>query len=379
MRKKKMIYSLGILIFIFMVLLSGCRLGPKTETIIIPNSEADYNEDQSSQPFQVNKIYRLPDDFTNSGQILGWTSYNSILASYRKNSMEQVMLKRLTYPYEQSEILQEIKTDTSEIELSPNGKYICEIQSGTKGIIKLISIDTGNETEVEEINSLGPMYVQDIAWSSNGKYLSYLVMDPRENGDKNLRLYDIDSQSYKKYKLKGNLSKNILDLNISDDGRSVLLTAIQNNTTERYILLGTTTEEGEFQIQYEHQIGLEQSSWINNNQFAFIGTDLTLYEYDLRNGELAVLLDNVSSFVLSHDKRSIAYTLYGQDIIYAGRIQGKNILFKEPVYHGILPVSMYWNLDNKSLVIYGQKQFSPTPVTKTDDFTVGQAFIIEFH
>ncbi|MBN3523014.1 WD40 repeat domain-containing protein [Paenibacillus apiarius] len=378
MKKKRFILSLGILSLMLM-LLSSCNLGPKTETIIIPSKEEEHTEDQGSRPFQVNKIYRLPDDFTSAGQLLGWTSTNSVVASYRKSSTDRMMIKRLTHPYEQSEFVPGIHMEVPDMQLSPDGKYICEI-SKSRVVLNLISLENGKETEVAKINSLEQLFVQDVAWSGNGRYLGYLVVDPRDNGVTSLGVYDAETQSSKTFKLKGIPSGNtILKINVSDDGRSVLLTTFQYDQSgeKNYIMMGTNTGEGEIEIQFEHQIGREQNAWINNNQFAFLGIDGTLYEYDRRNGELSVLLDKVGNFKFSHDKKSIAYSLYDQDIIYAGKIQGKNVLYNEPVYRGILPSYIYWSLDNNSLLIHGQKLFSPSQMTQTDS-TVGQSFIIEF-
>ncbi|MFP3381062.1 hypothetical protein SB767_32590, partial [Bacillus sp. SIMBA_069] len=67
------------------------------------------------------------------------------------------------------------------------------------------------------------------------------------------------------------------------------------------------------------------------------------------------------------DKKSIAYSLDGENIIYVGKLQGRNVLYNEPVYHGIVPTNMYWSLDNKKLFIQGQT-----------DSTEGQSFILEF-
>lgn len=379
MKKKRFILSLGILSLMLM-LLPSCNFGPKTETIIIPSREEDHTEDQGSRPFQVNKIYRLPDDFTSAGQLLGWTSSNSVIASYRSSPTERMKIKRLTHPYEQSEYVPGVHVDVPDVQLSPDGKYICEISRTAKGeALKLISLQDGKETEAAKFRFSDQMILVDAVWSSNSKYLGYLVSDLQNNGVHSLRLYNIETRTSKTYKLKDTPSgKPIMKINVSDDGRSVLLTALQyNKPEEKYIMMGAITERSEVEIQYEHQIGGQQNVWINNNQFAFLGTDGTLYGYDRRNGELSVLLDKVGNFRFSHDKKSIAYSLYDQDIIYAGKIQGKNVLYNEPIYRGILPSHISWSLDNKSLLIHGQKLFSPSQMTQTDS-TVGQSFIIEF-
>lgn len=378
--KKRYLLGLGILSLMPM-LLSGCNFGPQTETIIIPGKEETYTENQDSRPFQVNKIYRLPEDFTSAGQLLGWTASNSVAASYRENWRDHLKILRLTVPYEHGEFIPGVQLNETDVQLSPDGKTVCEIsRTGSSVVLKLISLEDGKITEVGKFNFSEQQYMQAAAWSSNSRYLAYLMIDPREDEVNNVRLYDIETQSFKNYEIKGIPSgMTMMNLNVSDDGRSVILTAFQYGHSEekRHLLMGTTAGEAEINIQYEHQIGREQIAWINNNQFAFLGSDGTLYEYDLRNGELTVLLDKVSSFAFSHDKKSIAYTLYDQDVVYAGKIQGKNVVYNEAVYHGILPSHIYWSLDNNSLLIQGQKLFSQSQMTKTDS-TDGLPFIIEF-
>lgn len=381
MKYKRFILWLGILSLV-LLLLPGCNSGPQTETIIIPGSDELSTDDQETRPFQVQKIYRLPDEFINAGRLLGWSSSSSVVASFKNMSLPgHMMLKRLTYPYEKSEQIPGIQPDNSEIKLSPDGKHISEIStSASETTLKLISLADGKKSEVAKFRMRDQLFLQDIVWSSNSKYLAYLVIDPSEGGDDSLHLYEMGTQTSKTYQLKGfpkGERDTLLSINVSDDGQGVLFTVYPHDQPGKtYMMMGAIVGS-DVKLQYKHRIGREENAWITNDQFVFLGTDGTLYEYDRRNGELSVLLEKVGSFKFSHDKKSIAYSLYDQDIIYAGKLQGKNILYNEPVYRGVLPTEMYWNFNNSSLFIYGQKLFSPSQITHTDSID-RQSFIIEF-
>lgn len=56
-----------LVLSLVVLLLSGCGSEPKTETVVIADSNEVSSTDQSSRPFQVQKIYRLPDRFANRG------------------------------------------------------------------------------------------------------------------------------------------------------------------------------------------------------------------------------------------------------------------------------------------------------------------------
>ncbi|WP_230877411.1 hypothetical protein [Paenibacillus polymyxa] len=71
-----------LVVSLVILLLSGCGSEPKTETVVIADSNEVSSTDQSSRPFQVQKIYRLPDRFANRGQLLGWSSGDAIIASF---------------------------------------------------------------------------------------------------------------------------------------------------------------------------------------------------------------------------------------------------------------------------------------------------------
>ncbi|MGG4454108.1 hypothetical protein [Brevibacillus porteri] len=369
MRNKNFILMSGALSLLF-TLLSGCSAGPQTETIIISSNEEINNVDQASSPFQVKKIYRLPYEYISSGQLLGWSSSDSVVASFKTGSIrEGIELKRLTYPFKQSQIIPKIKMGGYQMILSPDGKHLSTISMSNSGVsLKVLSLEDGKETEITTFSN--HMYIQDVSWSDNSRYLGYLTIDPSGREKDSLRLYDMESRTSMIYELKDFARGDTpISINVSDDGRGVLFTMFPEHidqSRKRSILLGEMTDK-KVEKQFTRPFGGKQNAWINNDQFVFLGYDGTLYEYDRRNGALSVILERVSTFRLSHDKKSIAYSLDAENVIYAGKLQGRNVLYNEPVYHGIVPANMYWSLDNKKLLIQGQT-----------DSTEGQSFILEF-
>ncbi|AUS24686.1 hypothetical protein ACT3XG_02380 [Paenibacillus polymyxa] len=358
-----------LVVSLVILLLSGCGSEPKTETVVIADSNEVSSTDQSSRPFQVQKIYRLPDRFANRGQLLGWSSGDAIIASFGAMTiLKRGTLERLTYPYEQSKVISEIDKVTSNTILSPDGKYICEVSpSSSETTLKLISLQDGKEKEIDRISTRNESYVQYVSWSSNSSYISYLVENLVDHGDDSLYIYDVGSQTSSKYQLKGILKEDtLLSVNLANDGRSVLLQLFGAKQGQKKVLTLGKVSGKNIEFQYERQIGGDSVAWMNNDQFVFLGTDNSLYEYDQRNGELSVILEKVLDFEFSPDRKNIAYTVYDQNVTYVAKVQGRNILYNEPVYRGIVPTHMYWNPNNKSVLLQGQKQLDSSQTAPTD-------------
>ncbi|MDN4080341.1 hypothetical protein QYF52_20640 [Paenibacillus polymyxa] len=358
-----------LVVSLVILLLSGCGSEPKTETVVIADSNEVSSTDQSSRPFQVQKIYRLPDRFANRGQLLGWSSGDAIIASFGAMTiLKRGTLERLTYPYEQSKVISEIDKVTSNTILSPDGKYICEVSpSSSETTLKLISLQDGKEKEIDRISTRNESYVQYVSWSSNSSYISYLVENLVDHGADSLYIYDVGSQTSSKYQLKGILKEDtLLSVNLANDGRSVLLQLFGAKQGQKKVLTLGKVSGKNIEFQYERQIGGDSVAWMNNDQFVFLGTDNSLYEYDQRNGELSVILEKVLDFEFSPDRKNIAYTVYDQNVTYVAKVQGRNILYNEPVYHGIVPTHMYWNPNNKSVLLQGQKQLDSSQTAPTD-------------
>lgn len=374
MKNKQFMLWSGVLL-VLIILISGCAPGFRSETIVIPSKEDNYSDDQGSQQFKVKTIYRLPQ----SDQLLGWSAPETVIGLFRKmnkTERESLNLQRFTKPYEKPEMLQRIEDNMAFLELSPDGENIFGMTTSAQGAsLKLISLPDGKETEVASFSANQQLFLQDGSWSNNSRYVCYLVIDAAKRGKASVGVYDIESGTLKTYWLKNfNTENTLTGVNISDDGSSVLFTMFLFGQSGRNnsIVMGTINES-EINVQYEHKTGSQQNAWLNNDQFVFLGTEGTLYVYDSRNGELAVLLEKVGSFEFSRDRKNIAYSLYDDDTIYAGKLRGKNVLSEESIYHGSVPSQIYWSPDNNSLLIYGRKS-APMGISSPYE----QPFIITF-
>ncbi|MDQ4711237.1 WD40 repeat domain-containing protein [Bacillus subtilis] len=356
MKNKRFIILSGILL-ISLIFVSSYNMGKRSETIIIPNKEeSQIDDDQKSDSFQVKKIYRLPQ----ADQLLGWSSSNSVVGFFKGNDTTEGKaqhLQNVSYPFEKPETLQSIDRNTSNLKLSPDGKSIAGLtMSSNKITLNLISLTNRNKKEVASFSSSKNAFVQDISWSNNSKYICYLVIDTAKSDQTAVNVFNIDSGTLKTYPLKNVDEKDSLTaVSISDDGHSLLLTMLQG---QQYRIMTGTISGDSITIQNKRQISpYGEPVWLNNDQFVFLGIGETLYEYDLRNSELSVLLENVAVFTISNDRKKIAYSLYDKDNTYAGKLQGKNVLYAEPIYHGTSPSEIYWSPDGSNLLVYEQNRY----------------------
>ncbi|AIQ46501.1 hypothetical protein R70723_11945 [Paenibacillus sp. FSL R7-0273] len=366
----------GILLLI--MLLSGCRAGVHSETVIIPDDGETEQASQSSSSFQVKAIYRLPDHYTNDGYWLGWTSADSLAGAFKTaGTTESFNLIRLTSPYEQGENIKAV-SDKTQLELSPDGKYTAEISSSnTVTSLKVVSLKNGEETEIASFGSGGLQYLQDISWSGNSRFLSYLVLNASDSGKSSIYLYDLQTNTTKQYLLRDiEQGDTLLSINVADDGRGVLFTLFEADRPGKTVLMSGRMTDPDIKIMYTRETVEEQNTWISNDQFAFLGPDGTLYEYDQRNSELSVILENVAAYKLSDDKKIIAYSPQGEDAVYVGKMQGRNVVYREPVYHGMMPSDMFWSTDHTKLLLQGASSYA-NPFTGQYDSSRGPSFIIE--
>ncbi|QHM17907.1 hypothetical protein C7M30_01555 [Bacillus subtilis] len=376
MKNKRFIILSGILL-ISLIFVSSYNMGKRSETIIIPNKEeSQIDDDQKSDSFQVKKIYRLPQ----ADQLLGWSSSNSVVGFFKGNDTTEGKaqhLQNVSYPFEKPETLQSIDRNTSNLKLSPDGKSIAGLtMSSNKITLNLISLTNRNKKEVASFSSSKDAFVQDISWSNNSKYICYLVIDTTKNDQTAVNVFNIDSGTLKTYPLKNVDEKDSLTaVSISDDGRSLLLTMLQGQ--QYRIMMGTISGDS-ITIQNKRQISpYGEPVWLNNDQFVFLGIGETLYEYDLRNSELSVLLENVAVFTISNDRKKIAYSLYDKDNTYAGKLQGKNVLYAEPIYHGTSPSEIYWSPDGSNLLVYQQNRYTSMENSSARFFD-DRSYIISF-
>ncbi|MEC1442068.1 WD40 repeat domain-containing protein [Bacillus subtilis] len=376
MKNKRFIILSGILL-ISLIFVSSYNMGKRSETIIIPNKEeSQIDDDQKSDSFQVKKIYRLPQ----ADQLLGWSSSNSVVGFFKGNDTTEGKaqhLQNVSYPFEKPETLQSIDRNTSNLKLSPDGKSIAGLtMSSNKITLNLISLTNRNKKEVASFSSSKDAFVQDISWSNNSKYICYLVIDTTKNDQTAVNVFNIDSGTLKTYPLKNVDEKDSLTaVSISDDGRSLLLTMLQG---QQYRIMTGTISGDSITIQNKRQISpYGEPVWLNNDQFVFLGIGETLYEYDLRNSELSVLLENVAVFTISNDRKKIAYSLYDKDNTYAGKLQGKNVLYAEPIYHGTSPSEIYWSPDGSNLLVYEQNRYTSMENSSARFFD-DRSYIISF-
>ncbi|MFQ8009834.1 WD40 repeat domain-containing protein [Bacillus velezensis] len=349
MKTKQLIIWSG-LILIFVTFAASYNVRKQSETIIIPNKEVNQSEVQKSGSFHVKKIYRLP----KVDQLLGWSASNTVVGYFKGNDKTERLashpIQRLSFPFEKPETLQTIESNTADIKMSPDGKNAVGLTISTDRItLNLMSLTNRNKKKIGSFSSNKGAYVQDISWSNNGKDICYLVIDPAKNGKTAVNVYNTDSGTLKTYPLNEiDEKESLIAASISDDRCHLLLTMLHGQ--QKRIITGTITNDG-IVIKNKHQTSYGEPVWLNNYQFLFLGTGGTLCKYDLRNSELSVLLENVDVFKISNDRKRIAYSLYGKDNTYAGRLQGKNILNAEPIYHGTSPSEMYWSPDGKNLLI----------------------------
>ncbi|WP_413359949.1 WD40 repeat domain-containing protein [Bacillus subtilis] len=376
MKNKRFIILSGILL-ISLIFVSSYNMGKRSETIIIPNKEeSQIDDDQKSDSFQVKKIYRLPQ----ADQLLGWSSSNSVVGFFKGNDTTEGKaqhLQNVSYPFEKPETLQSIDRNTSNLKLSPDGKSIAGLtMSSNKITLNLISLTNRNKKEVASFSSSKDAFVQDISWSNNSKYICYLVIDTAKSDQTAVNVFNIDSGTLKTYPLKNVDEKDSLTaVSISNDGRSLLLTMLQG---QQYRIMTGTISGDSITIQNKRQISpYGEPVWLNNDQFVFLGIGETLYEYDLRNSELSVLLENVAVFTISNDRKKIAYSLYDKDNTYAGKLQGKNVLYAEPIYHGTSPSEIYWSPDGSNLLVYEQNRYTSMENSSARFFD-DRSYIISF-
>ncbi|NGZ75141.1 WD40 repeat domain-containing protein [Saccharibacillus alkalitolerans] len=386
MNNKKTVFLLAA-VCVLSVLFSGCGSGMKTATIVMSDGTDEPGiGGRKFESFHIADIYRLPESFTRNERILGWSASGGVLAFAReRDETGAAMINRIAFPYEQSDTLRRVKPDTTEGVLSPDGRFIAETPSSasrTSSALQIVSLANAQTTAIPTSAMPSPAFIQNFGWSDNGRYLVYLTVDPSGGGDARVGVYEVSSGKARVYRIDGSdeavEGRTLLSADVSDDGRSVLLTAFKKSRNDdKEVLLGTVRGNA-IEIVYTHSIESEHTEWIGSDQFLFLGTEGTLYQYDRRNGALAVLLEKVDSFALSQDESRIAYSLYDQETIYAGKMQGKNVLYNEPVYHGLLPELLTWSPDDSgNLLIYGSKLYASQSYAPGD--TEGrQAFVIRF-
>lgn len=373
-KRFKLCYALAV------ILLTGCASGLQSETVIIPGAEPDQAVDEGSRPFQVKTIYRMPES-KDEGALLGWSSSESVIGlSYETGAADvaKLILERFSPPYDRADQLFEVQMNKLSYQMSPNGKFVSGIAKTEEGVfLQLIAYPGGEVESLEATTDANQeLWFEEPTWSGNSRFVSYMVMESNKR-QSSIGIFDTEAESARVYRLKG-LETEALPFKVivSDDGKMALI-VLDEYGHGRRIAMGAVNGNA-IDVQYEHEIGTDQAAWLNDDQFVFLGTEGTLYVYDRRNHELSILLEKVDSFEFSQDRKYVAYSQNGENTIYAGKLQGKNILSAEPIYHGVIPSKMYWGPDHRRLLVNGRKNYSKEQGPVAIEPTEHQPFIIEF-
>ncbi|SDX16273.1 hypothetical protein [Paenibacillus sp. CF384] len=342
------ITSLVCAFFVLVVLLTGCMRNLKSETILIPDSEEEDAGLSDSQPFVVKTIYRLP--LSNEKSSYGWSGAQTV----DRVSTIGLAHERFAPPYSESEKLP-VLTDDASIQadgLSPAGGYVSGYSSTRDGLSLWIISLTDHGKKLVQTVQFSRLGTGRLMWSGTDDYVSYVGMD--DNGDY-IGVYDTKLGTQKHYSIPDwNRSYSIQSVMISGDGRNVCIMKEENGYSG--LLIGSWQGD-HFEQQYEHRISHDtRPAWLSNDQAAFVGTDDTLFVYDLRTAEINVLHDRVGSFALSSDRKWIAFTT-DQVAIKAAKLQGHNVLQEQTIYRGLLPTALDWSPDGSRLLVLGRKPY----------------------
>ncbi|MBB6734282.1 hypothetical protein [Cohnella zeiphila] len=341
-------------------LMSGCSRGVKSETVVIPDSAGDLSSSTGREPFEVKTIYRLQG--TEPDRWLGWTDDRTLLGA-SGNSERAETLTELGTPYDTGRKALDLGSGESALALSPDGSAVVTLASANGSVsLSLVRLSDGGRTPIDSLHG-SQLLSRQATWSDNGRYVSYLAQDDQDSAAY-LGVYDTVQGGLNRYGLPDWQKLNKLaPIKLADDGASAL-TSSWSETGEKVLLLA---REGDaYAIRYEHSMsGADSFDWLNPNQFLFTDGDDSLCVYDKRNGSLSLLLGGISRFKLSPDKKTIAY-IRNEDAVFAGQLQGNNVLNEKTVYQGVIPSGLIWSPDHESLLVSGWKPYGrdtqPMPV-----------------
>ncbi|WP_435171992.1 hypothetical protein [Paenibacillus glycanilyticus] len=382
--KRKARFRLYLVLAALLLTVSGCMGNPRSETIVIPDSEAGQPTVGASvgKAFQVKTIYPLGKWFDKLG-VLGWTNEEELVGYYSGSVPGSPYdgLQLLAPPYnELKRLTTSLNAGQDLLSLSPDGKQLARLsKSGNGYSLILIPVDGSTSKSIEGPVQTQRLFSRSLQWSSDNRYLSYLALGDRRD-QLSLVVCDVRQGTSKQVPLQGMSDmKNSASAALSEDGGLLL---IDNGTL---VSMAKLNDEGRFEVIYDHPSAMNGSFWIDANRFIFLGADGTLFQYDSRNGELTVLQEKIASFSLSADRERIAYTQNDGEIIYVGKLQGNNLLSQTAVYQGFVPSLMKWSIGNGKLLVAGSKPFGraaqenvPAPVSEQEGPHDLNGFIIDF-
>jgi len=369
--------------------LSGCAGGSRTELVVIPDAGEPPASATGGQPFRVKTIYRLPVSESDVVRPLGWSDPDTVIA-LTANLMQRDKLVyhvlSLAPPYTNSAVLFDADAGMRLESLSPDGRYLSGTSRTEHGIaVRLVSLPDGELRTVAELLAGEARLISEAgAWSANGRYLAYLLVgsntqqerlqpqadngnrqpvDAREELQEAVRsvrvlLFDVRNASVAQYPLDG-LDRMMTGMTVrpSDDGGALLI------VSDIAVRMAERNGDG-YEVKFSPPIGDDgieaAADWVDDDRFIYLDESGTLFAYDRRIGETVILKDQLSRYRLSRDREAIAYFASGRDSVFAGKLQGNNILYEQPVYQGIVPAFMDWSLDGGRLLIEGRKRYAPS-------------------
>lgn len=360
------------------VIVTGCTGALKSKTVIIPDAEESREPQSLSETFEVNKIYKLPEN--EDGELFGWTDKEHVLGYFGKRGQER-SFEELDYEFKTRQPLPDIHGFVHGVKVSADGAYASfSVQTGGKEKLMLLRLADQKQTVLREwANKERVVVTGQMSWSNNGRYVSFV----QENGNQEavIAVYDVTRQETKEFKFTGKTTENdhIYSVQVSDDGASALIFKIA--VRQPYIVFGSFQGDA-FVSQYEHPVSSEgNGDFVNDDQIVFVGEEGSLTLFDRRNAKITTLLERSGVFQLSRDRKYIAYSK-GRENLYVAKLQGNNIMNEKEIYKGIVPEQIEWSPDNRRMLLTGRKWYEPRPsasVPIVAPFTQNNSlFIIEF-
>ena len=199
------------------------------------------------------------------------------------------------------------------------------------------------------------LWFEEPTWSGNSRFVSYMVMESNKR-QSSIGIFDTEAKSARVYRSQG-LETEALPFKVivSDDGKMALI-VLDEYGHGRRIAMGAVNGNA-IDVQYEHDIGTDQAAWLNDDQFVFLGTEEPC---TYMTAEIMSCPFCWRRWIAMSSRRIQIYRLFPEreNTIYAGKLQGKNILSAEPIYHGVIPSKMYWSPDHRRLLVNGRKIMS---------------------
>lgn len=372
-------------LLVVLTLLAGCANSPKAKTIVIGNMAEDaQTEDESTDYFETNKIYKLSLPGNRTADLWGWMSSRLLLGSYKNQGMEHD-IRTVDYRNLSAVGLTRLAGNTAAGKVSPDGKYMAYTgQSGTGEALFVLDVSTAQSFDLA-VPDKGKGITSPMTWSGNSRYLSFTVKS-REYGTESVVVYDMKNRASQEIplprwqenseapdprSLERYTKYTVISVKFADDGNTALMGRIGEEGS--YVTLGAVTED-KWARKFEHSASERQFDYVNDSQIIFLDAKNTLTLYDLRDENTISLSAGISTFRLSGDKKYIAYTK-DEESLYVAKLQGNNMIKEKLVYKGLVLSQMDWSPDNKKILITGWKSYGLGPSAVSAEQT---PLVIEF-